>query len=55
MHGRRLLNRKGLVNLRRVLRKQGLHPQQAIYERHRLLKYDRPFEPVAEDDWDALR
>ncbi len=49
------LNRKGLVNLRRVLRAQGLHPQQAMNERHRLLKYDQPFESVAEEDWDVLR
>jgi hypothetical protein len=33
---------------------QGLHPQQAMNER-RLLKYDQPFESVAEEDWDALR
>ena len=49
------LNRKGLVNLRRVLRAQGLHPQQAMTERHRLFKYDQPFESVAEEDWDVLR
>ena len=38
-----------------LARKPSPKPAPAPVLKHSVLKYDKPFEPVADDDWDALR
>lgn len=44
-----------LVEVIVLARKTSRIPEQVQALRHSVLKYDQPFEPVAEEDWDALK